>query len=35
MSDTEISDPETLLHECYLFVDDHLQLNPKVVRWHL
>ena len=33
MSNIETSDLETHLLECYLFVDDYLQSNPKVAAW--
>ena len=33
MSNIETSDLETHLLECYLFVDDYLQSNPKVADW--
>ncbi|WP_119841622.1 hypothetical protein [Salinibacter ruber] len=34
MDNIETNDLETHLLECYLFVDDYLQLNPKVAGWH-
>ncbi|WP_259088763.1 hypothetical protein [Salinibacter ruber] len=33
MSNIETSGFETHLLECYLFVDDYLQSNPKVAAW--
>jgi hypothetical protein len=33
MDNIETNDLETHLLECYLFVDDYLQSNPKVADW--